>query len=101
MANSVDPVETAHEAYKPQRQKHTFGHARHAKIQISMCIRAVGSESSLGAFRIPKDANFRHADNEDWLDCADAQADVCLRWVHKSEGPFSHVVAHMIPVNQL
>ena len=42
-----------------------FDHVRLAKIQISLRIRAVWSESSLDAFCIAKDANFLHADNED------------------------------------
>ena len=54
--------------------KRTFGHARPAKIQIRLRIRAVWSESSLGAFWIAKEAMCLHADNEDWSDCT--------RWVH-------------------
>ena len=46
-------------------RKHTFGQVRTAKIEISLHIRAVGSESSIGAFWIVNDAKFRHADNED------------------------------------
>ena len=38
---------------------------RPAKIQISLRIRAVWSESSLGAFWLAKDGKFLHADNED------------------------------------
>ena len=38
---------------------------RQAKIQIRLRTRAVWSESSLGAFRMAKDARFIHADNED------------------------------------
>ena len=38
---------------------------RPAKIQISLRIRAIWSESSQGEFRIAKDAKFLHADNED------------------------------------
>ena len=30
-----------------------------------------------------------------WSDCADAQADLSLRWAHISEGTFSHVGARM------
>ena len=45
-------------------RKRTFGNVRPAKIQISLRIRAVWSESSLGAFWIAKDASFLHADNE-------------------------------------
>ena len=41
-----------------------------------------------------KDAKFLHADNEDGSDCADAQADLSLRWSHMSEGTFLHVVDH-------
>ena len=46
-------------------RKRTFGHVLPAKIQISLCIRSVWSESSLGVFWIAKDAKFFHADNED------------------------------------
>ena len=35
--------------------------------------------------------------NEDWSDCADAQADLSIRWAHMSEMPFSHVAAHYNP----
>ena len=41
------------------------GHARRVKIQISLCIRTVWSESSLGVFWIVNDSKFLHADNED------------------------------------
>ena len=44
-------------------RKRTFRYMRPAKIQISLRIRA-GSESSLGALWIAKDAKFLHADNE-------------------------------------
>ena len=54
-----------------------FRHVRPAKIQISLRIRAVWSESSLGVFWISKDAKFLHADNED----SDQTARVCrLIW---------------------
>ena len=43
-----------------------FGYLRPAKIQISLRIRAVWSESSLAAFRIAKAAKFLHAHNEDF-----------------------------------
>ena len=45
-------------------RKRPFVHVRPAKTQISLCIRAVWSESSLGAFCIAKDAKFLHAYNE-------------------------------------
>ena len=63
-------------------KKHTFVHVRPAKIQIRLRIRAVWSESSLGAVWIAKDAKFLTADNEDWADCAHAQTDLILRWAH-------------------
>ena len=43
----------------------TFGNVRPAKIQISLRIRAVWSESSLCAFRIANDAKFIRENNED------------------------------------
>ena len=46
-------------------RKRTSAHERQVKIQISLRIRAVWSESSPGAFRIVKSAKFLHADNED------------------------------------
>ena len=46
-------------------RKRKFEHVRLAKIQISLLIFAVWSESSLGSFWIAKDATFLHADNED------------------------------------
>ena len=46
-------------------RKCTFGHVRPAKIQISLRIRAVWPESSLGAVGTTKDAKFLYADNED------------------------------------
>ena len=69
---------------------------RPAKIQISLRIRAVWSESSLSTFWEANDVEFLHADNEDWSDSMDAQANLSLRWVHMSEGTFSPVTAHII-----
>ena len=77
-------------------RKRTSGHVRPAKIQISLRIRAVWSESSLGAFWIVKDAKFLHAAQADWLDCSDAQADLCHRREYKPEGTFSHVTVQTI-----
>ena len=42
-------------------RKYTFRHVRPLKIQISLRILAVWSESSLVAFSIDKDAKFLHA----------------------------------------
>ena len=46
-------------------KRNTSGSVRPVQIQISLRIRAVWSEPSLGAFWIAKDSKFRHADNED------------------------------------
>ena len=46
-------------------RKRTFGHVHPAKIQISLRIGAVWSESSLSGFWIANDATLIHADNED------------------------------------
>ena len=46
-------------------RKRNFGHVRPTKIQISLRIRTVLSESSLGPFWIAKDEKFLHANNED------------------------------------
>ena len=46
-------------------RKHSFEHVRPAKILIRLRIRAVWSESSLGAFWIAKDAKFLHTIDKD------------------------------------
>ena len=51
--------------YTYSSRERTFDHVRPAKIPISLRIRAVRSESSLGIFWIAKDAKILHADNED------------------------------------
>ena len=60
---------------------------RPAKIQI----RAVWSESSLGAFWTAKEARLPRADNKDWLEYADAQTDLSLHWAHIFKGTFPDV----------
>ena len=45
-------------------RKHTFVHVRQTMILISLRLRTVWLESWLGAFRVPKNAKFRHAVNE-------------------------------------
>ena len=47
-------------------RKRTFGHVRPEEIQISLRIRVVWSDSSLGTFWIAEDVKFLHADN---IDC--------------------------------
>ena len=42
-----------------------FGQVRPAKIQISLSIRVVWSESSMASFRIATDARLLHANEDD------------------------------------
>ena len=46
-------------------RKRTFGHENRTKIQISVRMREIWSESSFAAFWIDKNAKFLHVDNED------------------------------------
>ena len=77
-------------------RKPTFGHVRPVKIPVSPRIRAVWSETSLGAFQIVNDAKFLPADNEDYDQAAQtAQADLSLRFAHMSERyVFSHCCSY-------
>ena len=78
-------------------RKSTIGHVRPAKIQISLHIRAVWSESSPGAFLHNHECKVSSwGQRRFWSDCANAQADLNLRWAHNSEGTISNVVAHNI-----
>ena len=80
-------------------RKHTFGHVRSAKIQISLRIRAVWSESSLGAFWMAKDAKFLHVGYEDSNQSAPMRL-LWVRWEHISEGIFSDVAVHLCIKNK-
>ena len=40
------------------------------------------------------------AHSKDWSDWADAQADLSLRWVHKSFSWFYHAAAHILQITQ-
>ena len=64
---------------------------RLAKIQISLRIRAVWSESSTGAFWIAKDAKVLHADNEDSDHAARMRTLiwVFIEWTHVRRYAFS------------
>ena len=50
-------------------RKCTLTHVLPQKIQISLDIPAVWSESSMGAYWKVKDAKFLYVDNEEWSDC--------------------------------
>ena len=62
-ARSSHPTSRGHLIQSFRRR--TFVHVRPTKIQISLHIHAIWSESSLGAFWLAKGAKFLYADNED------------------------------------
>ena len=63
---------------------------RPAKTQISLGIRPVWSESSLGAQWVVKDPSFFHADSEDSVQTGRMPRLICLRWAH------SHIVVFVM-----
>ena len=69
---------------------------RPAKTQISLGVCPVWSEFLLCAQWVAKDPRFLHADNEDWSDWVDAQADLCLRWAYRSFCWFCHSAAQLL-----
>ena len=69
---------------------------RTAKIQISVSIRQVWSESSLSAWRKLGSLATHWAHSEDWSDWADAQAELSLRWAHISVSWFCHEAIKMM-----
>ena len=64
--------------YEPRHDKTNKVTVRLAKTQISLCIRPVWSESSLGASWVTKDPNFLHANSED----SDQIGRLSLCWGH-------------------
>ena len=98
---TLPALHCSHEQYINRNfRKRTFGYMRPANVQFSLRIRAVWSESSLGAFWIVMDAKFLNADKDDWSDCAHAQTDLSLCWAHMQEDTFFHVALHLGPVVQ-
>ena len=83
--------DTAKSTYKWALTKRTFEQVHQAKIQISLRIRAIWSESSLNVFWIAIGARFLHVDNEASGQTARMRR---LIWVfvgRTAEGTFSHV----------
>ena len=64
--------------------------------QINLGICPVWSESFLFTQWIAKDPSFLHADSKDWLNWAEAQAELSLRWAHMPFCWFYHEMAHII-----
>ena len=60
-------------------RERAFGHVHSEKIQISSRICANWSDSSLTRRILDSRVKFLHADNEDWSDSADVQADLSHR----------------------
>ena len=77
-------------------RKRTFGFVRPTKIQISLRIRAVWSESSLGAIWIANDAMFLHADNKGSDQTALMRRLIWVRWTHMPKGTFPDVAAQIL-----
>ena len=59
-------------------RKHTYGHVRPAKIQISLRIHALRPDFALDAFWIAIDAKFLDADNEDTNQTARMRSLICV-----------------------
>ena len=81
---------------EPRRDKTSKVTVRPAKTQISLGIRPVWSESSLCTQWVAKVPSFLHVDSEDSDLCADAQADLSLRWAHMPYCWFCHEAAHIL-----
>ena len=79
IARSLILNKTRHE---PRHDKTNKMSVCPAKTKISLGIRPDWSESSLCAEWVAEDLSFLHADNKDWSDWADAQADLSLCWAH-------------------
>ena len=75
--------------------KPTKWHVRPANTQISLGIRPVWSEFSLSAWRKTGSLATQWAQSEDWSDWVDAQADLSLRWAHRSFCWFCHEAANI------
>ena len=76
--------------------KPTKWHVCPVKTQIKLGIRPVRSKSSLSAWRKIGSLATHWAHSEDWSDWTDAQADLSLRWVHRSFYWFCHEVAQLL-----
>ena len=59
-------------------RKRTFGHMRQVESDQLAHSRSLIRIFTRRVLDI-KDTKFLHADNDDWLDCADAHADLSLR----------------------
>ena len=60
----------------------TSWHVCSSKTQISLCICARWSESSMGAPLVAKRPTFLQAKSQDWSDCVDMQTDLNLYCMH-------------------
>ena len=69
-----------------------------SETQISLDIRPVWSESSLTAWRKLGSLATHWAPSKDWLDWADAQADLRIRWAQMPFCWFCHAAAHLLQI---
>ena len=76
-----------------------FGHVCPVKIQISLRMRALWSESLLGAVSTAKYAKFLPADNEDCGQTTRMRRLILVFVGRTSAGNFSHDEAHFVSVD--
>ena len=67
-----------------------------AKRNLRSAWASAQSDQFLCAQWVAKNPRFFHADSEDWSEWADAQADLSLRWTHRSFCWFCRVAAHVL-----
>ena len=81
--------------------KPTKWYVRPVKTQINLGIRPVWSESLLSAWRNHKFLASHWAHSDNWSDRANAQADLSLRWAHRSFCWFCHAVGQKYVVDKV
>ena len=74
----------------------TFWHMCTAETNQPACLRSLISVFVVGMKKVYILAYSKCAQWRFWSDCANAHADLNLRWAHMSEGPFSNVRAQMV-----
>ena len=62
---------------------------------------SLGISHRCGALWVAKDINIVHEDREVWFDWMDAQADLSLRWVHRSFCWFCHAPFQMDRIKRI
>ena len=79
--------------------KGTSWHMRPSETQISLPVRAVWSESSMGALWVAKGPTFLRAEVILWSECADVRTSFKPSCTHMSTYTLCWIPAHIIMVN--